>query len=374
MIISNDEDTLMIDLFILILIIVFFFGSRFIFAKETSFNDVLDRDNSVYLRGMMAIIVLFHHISQVAYEGVLFKYFADFGRFPVSMFFFLSGYGLISQYQKKGKDYLEGFFKKRILKILVPYLLANVVFHIFKSISAGRLIGISDLKYYVKNGDTLVPYSWYIIVLIGCYIVFWICARLFGSKGISALNTAVAVAGILWMILGWISLEYKVNGYGIWWFCSVLSFPLGMLVGQKKDAIHKLLTGKNYRYWIWALASTVFFVFTWLHMYSQSFRTLLGLESVISESGATMCLFALNGMLFVAMFLLWGMKVQCKNKVLEFMGEHSLEVYLYQGLPIMLLSEPLKKQPLIFIPVVVLIAVMMGWMARLVFKNFSLRK
>ena len=348
----------MIDIYVLLILIIFFYGAQ-VTRKETCFEDSLARDNTDIIRGMMAIIVLFHHISQVAYEGVVFKYFADFGRFPVSMFFFLSGYGLISQYQKKGKDYLEGFFKKRILKILVPYLLANVVFYIFKSISARRLIALSDLKYYVKNGDTLVPYSWYIIVLIGCYIVFWICARLFGSKGIGMLNIAVAVAGILWMTVG-----YCLTGYGIWWFCSVLSFPLGILVGHKKDAIHKLLTGKNHRYWIWTLASTVFFVFTWLHMYAQSFRTLMGLEPVISESGATICLFALNGMLFVAMFLIWGMKVQCKNKVLEFMGEHSLEVYLYQGLPILLLSEQLKKQPLIFIPVVVLIAVMLGWIGK----------
>ena len=53
---------------------------------------------------------------------------SQFGSLSVSIFFFLSGYGLMCSYSLKGKKYLEGFCIHRISKIIIPLLTAYIIY------------------------------------------------------------------------------------------------------------------------------------------------------------------------------------------------------------------------------------------------------
>lgn len=75
------------------------------------------RTNS--LRGVLAILIILHHLSSKI-DILFLKWFHDFGAPIVSMFFFVSGYGLIKSYLKKGTAYIDGFLAKRLGKILPP--------------------------------------------------------------------------------------------------------------------------------------------------------------------------------------------------------------------------------------------------------------
>ena len=46
----------------------------------------------------------------------------------MAVFFFLSGYGLMVSLITKGQKYLDGFLKKRLLKIVLPLVLCSIVF------------------------------------------------------------------------------------------------------------------------------------------------------------------------------------------------------------------------------------------------------
>ena len=46
----------------------------------------------------------------------------------MAVFFFLSGYGLVVSLIMKGQKYLDGFLKKRLLKIVLPLVLCSIVF------------------------------------------------------------------------------------------------------------------------------------------------------------------------------------------------------------------------------------------------------
>ncbi|WP_259317952.1 acyltransferase family protein [Bacteroides stercoris] len=51
-----------------------------------------------------------------------------FGSLSVSIFFFLSGYGLICSYNLKGEKYLKGFLIHRIGKVIIPLLTAYAIY------------------------------------------------------------------------------------------------------------------------------------------------------------------------------------------------------------------------------------------------------
>lgn len=93
-----------------------------------------------------------------------------FGGGAVSMFFFISGYGLMASLHKKGKIYLDSFYKKRFLKLLPPLLIATCIFicirMCFEHLSAWNIC------YEMTLGNPPLPNSWYMYALFILYIFF----------------------------------------------------------------------------------------------------------------------------------------------------------------------------------------------------------
>lgn len=86
------------------------------------------------------------------------------------MFFFISGYGLMASLHKKGKIYLDSFYKKRFLKLLPPLLIATCIFicirMCFEHLSAWNIC------YEMTLGNPPLPNSWYMYALFILYIFF----------------------------------------------------------------------------------------------------------------------------------------------------------------------------------------------------------
>ena len=56
-------------------------------------KDYLSVETGTYVRGLLSVVVLFHHLSMAARGWVLFPIFSKLGYLTVAVFFFLSGYG-----------------------------------------------------------------------------------------------------------------------------------------------------------------------------------------------------------------------------------------------------------------------------------------
>lgn len=82
------------------------------------------------LKGVMAIAIVLHHLAQRTDIYLMHLFFEDFGVIAVGCFFFISGYGLISSYETKGKAYLTGFILKRWRKLVVPFLFVVVLYQL----------------------------------------------------------------------------------------------------------------------------------------------------------------------------------------------------------------------------------------------------
>lgn len=66
-------------------------------------------EKSAFLKCVLSILIVLFHLHNQIPVGLL-KYLDNFGPPIVSLFFFLSGYGLMVCREKKGEKYLDTFF------------------------------------------------------------------------------------------------------------------------------------------------------------------------------------------------------------------------------------------------------------------------
>ena len=114
------------------LILLPFIG--FIFASMRPSQNLQDghlgKNATNNLKGISIIFIILHHINQEIGEvgGTFFSSRLTLaGRLGVAIFFFVSGYGVMRQYQIKGSTYLKNFLSHRVLPIVVLYLLAMAI-------------------------------------------------------------------------------------------------------------------------------------------------------------------------------------------------------------------------------------------------------
>ena len=199
-------------------------GILYIFSF-CSFNErvsTFNKEHVLTLKGVMAIsIVAFHLFYQT--DDWLFM-FSSWGAPIVSMFYFISGYGLALNYRAKGNEYLSHFFKHRIWESLIlPFLLVWVVNRIISgNISMSLLDELIKLLMY---GETTLPYSWYVFSILLFYILFYMIAS----------KKNVVIISFLCVFL-YIALTVSLS-YERCWYISALAFPLGIFYCKYEERI-----------------------------------------------------------------------------------------------------------------------------------------
>lgn len=99
-----------------------------------------------------------------------------FSQFAVFSFIFLSGLVLFYNYgdrKQESSSWIWTFYKKRILYILVPYVIWSFIYYLMKRVSAGisPLDGLDSYFHGLLNGGNY-EHLYYFIVLIQFYVLF----------------------------------------------------------------------------------------------------------------------------------------------------------------------------------------------------------
>ena len=177
------------------------------------------------LKAVMAVLLVADHLTFHVDAGWL-RPFREIGAPIVSIFFFISGFGLMRSYSTRGASYLDGFFRKRIWKVLLPALVALALFYIFDWNWSRDFIG--EFRDLFTKGQPILPYSWFVVAIILFYVSFWLIFRYLPEK----LHLAGLVsAGI---ILGGAAIAL---GYDrCWWVCN-LAFPAGAFYAKYEPGI-----------------------------------------------------------------------------------------------------------------------------------------
>lgn len=263
---------------------------------------------TVPLRGLLAIGIVLHHLSLRLVEASpdcpwIWSQFSFWGAPIVAVFFFLSGYGLMVSLITKGQKYLDGFLKKRLLKIVLPLVLCSIVFEATSITLWGGQI--ADFR---KDWPFL-PNCWFCVTIIIYYFAFYITALLFKSSPIK-------VAYSMWLFSFVYVFLFKVMDFCNWWYQMVLSINIGMTLAYYETAIRNVL----YKYK--RTIVLLLFLLTFLSAYWAS------CSKTDDFPVGMMVLSLVVGLLIYSSLCLRPIK---SNRLLTFFGRSSFEIYLIHG-------------------------------------------
>lgn len=286
--------------------LIVLFGAR-LAPNGKFFDDSFNASHTRSLKGALAICVILHHLCTYlseAFPSLLF--FEQLGFIAVGGFFLISGYGLCYGVTHK-ENYLRGFFRKRLLRVLIPYYLI-VPFHII-----ARLIAHTLTLPYVT--DSLLGLSqWYIFAIAVMYISFFVSFRIFGVKWG---RVAVTVCAALYAVVLFVIYRRGIYCFGFWWYNSIICFPLGVWYCSVREKVDPIL---KKRYFPILMFAVLAFIFSW--------RTAFGNYAEDSKRLYVLAFQTICAALFSVMVVMLSMKVQIGNRILTFCGDHSLEMYL----------------------------------------------
>ncbi len=265
------------------------------------------------LKSIFAICVLVHHIYQeitIFSNTFLDVHFRLLGYLSVSVFFFLTGYGLMLSFGSKGDTYIHAFPRNRIFPFYIKILLLVAVYALLKLLLNGSL-DVSALLSSMLLGGSIIRNGWYIQVTLYIYLLYFIVFKL--TK-----RTCVGLFLITAGMIVYTIVCIKIRNTGIWWYESNLAFVAGLLYA----ALHKKIQKINFSKHILA-------VFLSLGVFAVSYALI-----VRNELNSTVYLIikAISSISFPLTVVLLATLLPLHCHFLTLLSKISFEIYVSQGL------------------------------------------
>ncbi|MGJ1330585.1 acyltransferase family protein [Sphingobacterium siyangense] len=292
--------------FALLIIILYSLSLFTSFYKEVyqPFNNEISQK----LKGISCLLIICYHLNfHVSTPIVAFA--SNWGAPVVSIFLFISGYGLMASYLKKGAQYLKGFLKKRLWRVCEPLFIVTVIYLTLQyfdrgSFETGQLSGL------INKGITPLPFSWFAYSIIIFYTFFFISFR---WKNITLpykiLFMSLLAIGYMLIIL---TTDYK----RAWWVSS-MAFLSGLIYRYNEQHIITFTHKKWIHFILTPIACGVIYL-----LVQTKIEILFSIVYFIIPALIVNLLSFLN----------WN-----GGKIFTYLGKISYEVYLLHGLWIYLL-------------------------------------
>ena len=233
----------------------------------------------------------------------------------VVMFLFFSGFGVAEGLKRGAGDqvvnmgYVRSMPRRRVLNTLLNFGVV-VVIYLLCSPLTGRTIEWSQLPLYFLALKSAGNSSWYIFVILTCYVVTWLSTSLVHrTRGqVVAMHTLLtAVAAVaLYVFKG--EREY-------YWYTTIMAYAFGFAYSQYKAEFEAVISKR----WLLSLVFTaVMFVAHYIAVQKS------GLPRLVTYN--------LLSMWFALLFVIMGMRFRVGNKAINWCGSHLFPIYMYQGL------------------------------------------
>lgn len=177
-------------------------------------NNEITKDTSNFLRGMAALLVIVAHYAQWCDTqmniGLIGMLLCKLGRYGVSIFFVISGYGLVRSVTAKGEISIQ-FLKSRLMNTYIPYLLISAVMELIHWQKPGPK--------WVLNWLLCIN-KWFIAVIMLFYILFYLSWK-YSKYRVQVIELGVFIISVVLAV---------ITRNDVWW-TSNISFGLGVLIG-----------------------------------------------------------------------------------------------------------------------------------------------
>lgn len=194
-----------------------------------------DKKQTMRLKGILAILIVMYHTKMNVVGGFIDTYW---GYVIVSMFMFVTGYGLMASYTIKGEVYLQTYFRHRFLKLFPPLALATTLFMIIESF-AGHGSFINWYRYFKQTGIPPIGPTWYIYCIIFFYLFFYISMKIGKNK-----IKKIAILIILSLLFS--TFIRNVAKWDDFWWCSTFAFLVGVMYEICEKQLFQKLSNTNY--------------------------------------------------------------------------------------------------------------------------------
>lgn len=306
----------MADIFAIILVGIIIFGaSRRVYNKDS--NRLLDKEQTLYLKGIAAIVIILHHLANRVNEGYLIYNCEHIGFIIVGLFFFLSGYGLMVQSSRE--NYFNHFLEKRFSLILIPYAVAMIPYILLKVIYLHNYKTLTECLSQYLRGRFFFENAWYVWLQLFMYVLFYL---LFKNSSKNRRRTLMITFAIFIVYMG--LFKYIIQ-WGSWWYNSCLCFCVGLAYPLYEGKIAEFM---NKRWKIVAL------FFIWQILFVLTRTKLAGNQTPIK-----LLLDNIVCILFCVFVVALCSRYKIGNRITEFLGTISYEIYLLHGLFIILFKE-----------------------------------
>lgn len=227
---------------ILFLVLLFALSLR---KKENI--SVLDKDDMRGARGLFAVAIILHHVSQIfdsniANAGISFFFFSYTG-----IFYMLSGYGLSFSVNEK-TGYLQGFIYTKIFKLFLPYIVAlmtEIIASVFLKNKSVTLI-IRDSGWFVKS----------IIIM---YLIWFVCYKFYSHRGKEIFYLSMLLGVFLYVTICYVM---RLESF---WFSDIFSFFLGIMIYYNQSFLLNNVESKNDKVYIIILL--IILLACWLYVF-----------------------------------------------------------------------------------------------------------
>lgn len=305
-------------------------------SDNTSNKDVINldyfsRNKTECLKGLLAILVLVHHIYQKAHlfeEYPFIDYLLKYlGYYCVSGFFFISGYGLYSSLNAIGGGYLCEYQKKRVLPIFVINAMLVIVYMIQK-LALGLDATVSNVALSFIYGGDIIDNGWFLLVIILLYEIFYLSAKYARQR----VCESVLLLTVLYMAVA------LVAGMSLWWYVTCTAFPIGIYFSKYKTQVDSFISSK-YEYVSSILA--LVFVLTLYVGYSINANGTILYNIVEHKFLCNLILTPIHCLFFLCMIIVLMMKKSPESRTLQWFSTIYLEIYVLQGLVFNSFNNPM---------------------------------
>lgn len=280
----------------------------YLIAFFSPYSINISKDKTAVLKSLMAIFIVLHHLSL---QGIFFlRMFHSWGAPIVSIFLFLSGYGLMKSLYKNGDNYFSDFLKHRIGNgILFSFFIAWGIYRILNIKTLPNML--EEIKELVYNGITVLPHSWFVFAILLFYLFFYFSYKFFRER--SSFTVLM-----LFFILYEFVCQYL--NYERCWYISAFSFPVGILFGKYESNVVEYIKYYNCYYLITPVSLIIIAICVYLKI-----EILYLLVYVLIP--------------FIFAILLLKLKIEklMKFKLIRYLSNVSFEIYLSQGISMCIL-------------------------------------
>ena len=305
------------------LLILTLYNAKIYKPKEYN-NNFLNKQTTISVKGLCAILIVLHHTSQRIENPDQLVYFRWIGYLCVSMFLFYSGYGLYMSYNNNN-NYINTFCKKRISKIIVPFILSNILFIFSYKFINKNTYTIMDIINYSIGFKLIDGFKWYVITSIVFYYGFYLIFKYANKNKLKIMTIFITIYVLVCYIMR----------MGSYWYNASYTFILGMVMAKYHKSIFNFIK-KQYINILIIVA--VIFKFTFMKTVYEGNL----IPSIISSIS------------FVLLSIIILTKISISNKILLFIGNISYEIYLVHGLILNLLFNITNNKYLYLISVMVI--------------------